>query len=101
MPGLICWNCGMGTDLEGRVMRSDTCPHCLADMRCCRGCRFFDPTSKWQCRETIDAPVTNKEKSNFCDYFQTRMAIHMQGKRVDEMMSKDEKKKRFDDLFND
>jgi len=101
MAGLICWNCGKSTDIEGRIMRSDACPHCLADLRCCRGCRFFDPTARWQCRETIDAPIPNKDKSNFCDYFQPRLAIHTGGKRIDGTMSRDQKKKRFDDLFED
>jgi hypothetical protein len=101
MAGLICWNCGKSTDIEGRLMRSDNCPHCLADLRCCRGCRFFDPTSRWQCRETIDGPETNKEKANLCDHFQARLAVHAAGRRMDETTSKAEKKKKFDDLFKD
>ena len=101
MAGLICWNCGRATDIEGKVMRSDACPHCRSDLRCCRGCRFFDPTSRWQCRESIDAPVPIKEKSNFCDWFQVRMAVHSHNKKMDLADSKDDRKKRFDDLFND
>jgi hypothetical protein len=101
MGGLICWNCGQSTGIEGKVMRSDSCEKCLADQRCCRGCRFFDPMSRAQCREHIDVPIPNKEKSNFCDYFQVRAAVQSGGKIIRDIESKDERKKKFDDLFKD
>jgi len=101
MGDLICWNCARGTGFEGKVMRSDACPQCSVDLRCCRGCRFFDPTSRWQCRETIDAPIPIKDKSNFCDWFQVRLAIHSHAKKVSDVDSKDERKKKFDDLFRE
>jgi len=100
MAGLICWNCGQSTGIEGKVMRADACDKCLADLRCCRGCRFFDPMSRSQCREHIDTPIPNKEKSNFCDYFQVRQAIQSGGRIVRDIESKDDKKKKFDDLFD-
>ena len=31
--GLLCWNCGKATGVEGRPTRNDSCPHCLADLR--------------------------------------------------------------------
>lgn len=101
MAGLICWNCGKATGFEGKIMRSDSCPHCNSDLRSCRGCRFFDPTAFRQCHESIDAPVPIKEKSNFCDWFQARQALHSHKGRPDILDSKDERKKRFDDLFDD
>lgn len=101
MAGLICWNCGQATGLDGKVMRSDACEKCLADQRCCRGCRFFDPMARSQCREHIGVPIPNKEKSNFCDYFQVRQAIQSGGRIIRDIETKDDKKKKFDDLFND
>jgi hypothetical protein len=82
-------------------MRSDACPNCLADLRTCRGCRHFDPTSRWQCRESIDGPIPLKDKSNFCDFFQARLAVHSHEKKGDLLDSKDQRKKKFDDLFKD
>ncbi len=101
MPDLICWNCARATGIEDKVMRADSCPHCQADLRCCRGCRHFDPSSRWQCRETIEAPIPLKEKSNFCDYFQMRQAFHSHQQKKNPIEAKDSKKKKFDDLFND
>jgi hypothetical protein len=99
--GLICWNCSRPTGLEGRVMRNDVCPHCRADLKCCRGCRHFDPSARWQCREVIDSPIPNKEKANVCDWFQVRLAVKGPGGRQHAADGKDERKKRFDDLFKD
>jgi hypothetical protein len=101
MPGLICWNCGRPTGIEGKVIRNDSCPQCLADLRACRGCRHFDPTARWQCRESIDGPVPIKEKSNFCDFFQVRMAVHSHEKKGTPIDAKEDRKKKFNNLFND
>ncbi|MBR2281840.1 MAG: hypothetical protein IJ863_04370 [Spirochaetales bacterium] len=38
-------------------------------MHTCRCCSFFSPDSHYGCRESIDEPVWDKEKQNFCDHF--------------------------------
>lgn len=53
-----------------RVGRRESCPKCGADLHCCRNCRFYDPTVYNECRETQAERVVEKEKSNFCDYFE-------------------------------
>ncbi|MFH1375001.1 MAG: hypothetical protein ABII79_14550 [bacterium] len=99
--GLLCWNCGRPTGLEGRVGRNDSCPHCLADMRCCRGCRHFDPQSRAQCREHIENNIPNKEKANFCDFFQMRNVVKRPGGISAQQDKKDVRRQKFDDLFDD
>ncbi len=99
--GLICWNCGRPTGIEGRVGRSDSCEHCLADLRCCRGCRHWEPGRRFQCKEPIETNIVNKEKSNFCDFFQMRDVFKRAGGVRSAEESKDDRRKRFDDLFED
>ncbi|MEE8149455.1 MAG: hypothetical protein V3T75_03275 [candidate division Zixibacteria bacterium] len=99
--GLLCWNCSKNTGLTGRISRADSCESCLADMRCCRGCRHFDPNRRFQCKESIETNIPNKEKSNFCDFFQVRIAFKRQGGVSYQDNTKDERKKNFDDLFED
>lgn len=96
--GLSCWNCGKDTGIEGKPTRLDHCESCLADLKCCRGCRFYDPFAAKQCRERIDDFVKNKEKANFCDYFQARV---VGAKALNNVDNKDSRKKKFDDLFSD
>ncbi|RMH55461.1 MAG: hypothetical protein D6679_11445 [Candidatus Hydrogenedentota bacterium] len=66
---LRCWNCGKLTGVHGRPARSDDCPHCRCDLRCCRGCRFHDPAAPSECLEPKAEVPADKEKANFCDFF--------------------------------
>lgn len=51
------------------VARSDTCPHCRADIRCCKMCQHYDVKAYNECREPSADRIVDKEKANFCDYF--------------------------------
>lgn len=65
---MICWKCKKEIDIES-VYRSTECPLCSAQLHVCKGCKFYAPGSHFDCRETVDDVVTDKERSNFCDYF--------------------------------
>lgn len=68
----VCHACGTSIDDRTRVYRTSVCPGCGRDLKCCLNCRFYDPSAHWQCRETIPEEVRDKEKANFCEYFQLR-----------------------------
>ncbi|MFZ5981237.1 MAG: hypothetical protein ACOYVF_11460 [Candidatus Zixiibacteriota bacterium] len=99
--GLLCWNCGSPTGIRDKVSRADACVKCMADLRCCRGCRHFDPTRRFQCKEPIETNIPNKEKANFCEFFQMRNVVKRPGGISHQTDNKEERKKRFDDLFKD
>ncbi len=63
-----CYYCG--TEFEAPVYRSSVCSSCGKDLKICLNCRFYSPGSHYDCRETISEPVRDKERANFCDYFQ-------------------------------
>ena len=65
----ICHACKKKISGELKVGRSDECPSCGADLRCCLNCRFYDRAVSKQCRETVSELVREKEKANFCEYF--------------------------------
>ena len=54
-----------------------------------------------QCRENIRTPVKDKEKNNFCDFFQKRDATKTPGGMGAAGGGKNDLKKRFDNLFDD
>ena len=58
-----------GAEISTPVRYSDECPSCKKILHSCRCCSFYSPDSHFGCRETIDEPVWDKEKANFCDYF--------------------------------
>ena len=66
-----CHSCKKGLNLEasGRVMRSDECPHCYANIHCCKMCDFYDKSAYNDCRESNADRILEKEMANFCDYF--------------------------------
>ena len=101
LEGLLCWNCGRPTGIKQRVSRSDNCYECDADLHCCRGCRHFGPGRRFQCKEPVETNHVNKEKANFCDFFQMRQVMKTAGGVTTKTENKEDRQKRFDDLFDD
>lgn len=66
---VACWRCGRAIDARAGVGRRDACLSCGGDLRCCRNCRFYDPTMNNQCREPQAERQVDKERGNFCDWF--------------------------------
>jgi hypothetical protein len=66
----ICHNCSKELTIERKVGRRDACPFCGGDLHVCLNCRFYDPGSYNDCREPQAERVVNKDRSNFCDYFE-------------------------------
>ena len=69
---MICWKCGTEIEVSGaaRILSSDSCPDCDYDLHVCRNCRFYDPNAHNECCEPQVEWVRDKEKANYCDYFQ-------------------------------
>lgn len=67
---LICFSCGTENTIAERVGRRDECEKCMADLHCCKNCRFYDPSAYNECKETSADVVREKAESNFCDFFE-------------------------------
>lgn len=65
---MICWKCHKETNIE-KPVRGDECPNCHADLHVCKACDFYESGSHNDCRESSAEFVSDKERSNFCDYF--------------------------------
>jgi len=57
-------------DLLLPLARHEECPHCRAQLHVCRMCVFFDTAAPQQCREPVADAVSDKQRANFCGYFQ-------------------------------
>ena len=64
-----CFHCGFQFPEKFEVFRSTTCPSCGSDAKVCLNCRFYSPSSHWECRETIPERVKEKDRANFCEFF--------------------------------
>jgi hypothetical protein len=70
---LSCWKCG--ASLEGLPLplgRRAECLVCRTELHICRMCRFYDPQAARACREPVAEEVRDKERANFCGYFEIR-----------------------------
>ena len=65
-----CQFCGAAINPPKPVPRQEECPSCKRDVHCCRQCRHFDPALNNSCRETNADWVADKDRRNFCDYFE-------------------------------
>lgn len=71
-----CWKCGGElVDLLLPLARLAECPHCRAQLHVCRMCTFYDPAVGQQCREPVADSVTDKQRANFCGYFQLKLNV--------------------------
>ena len=53
----------------------EVCELCGKDLHACLNCRFHKLGARWDCAETVDQSVPDKEHRNFCDWFQTNAAL--------------------------
>ncbi len=86
-----CHKCGSSVDIE-KVSRRDECASCGSDLRVCLNCTFYDEGRANQCFEPQAEQVKEKDRANYCDYFQFRE----QGQKKS---GKEEADKLWKDLF--
>lgn len=65
-----CVFCGTEVDDTNGIGRRDECLSCGGDLHSCLQCVFHDPSYANQCREPQAEDVYEKDRSNFCGYFQ-------------------------------
>jgi len=68
----LCFRCGCEVQLTSALQRTDSCRNCRSDLKVCLNCRFHDPGANNQCREPQAEWQTEKEKANFCEFFEYR-----------------------------
>ncbi|HBG66823.1 MAG TPA: hypothetical protein DDW78_10165 [Treponema sp.] len=71
----MCWKCGTDIDAGQPVTRSSLCPVCRSDLHSCRNCAYYEPGSHYDCHETVDELVADKERANFCGEFKLRLVF--------------------------
>lgn len=67
---LKCPNCGKEGEYPDRLSFRTTCVVCGIDLHTCRYCKFYSPYSYNSCIEPQAEFVSNREKNNYCEYFQ-------------------------------
>jgi hypothetical protein len=66
---VVCFACQKPIEVKDRVGFRDECD-CGADLHVCKCCSFYDVKSYNECREPSADVVREKERANFCDFYQ-------------------------------
>ena len=65
-----CFSCGNEIDFDRiKMQRTDTCPHCGADLHVCKNCEHWEPGSPNECREHVTEYIADRERTNHCTVF--------------------------------
>jgi len=75
--------------------RKSECQHCGEDLHICLNCRFYSETSHNKCIETKAEFQRNRDKANYCDYFEYRDTDSL----ASSSSNLAEARKKLDDLF--
>ncbi|MGH8278709.1 MAG: hypothetical protein ACRETQ_03975 [Gammaproteobacteria bacterium] len=62
----------------------------------CRQCRFYDPGKPQSCAEERADPPLNKQRANFCEYFEPRAGAY----RPADTSAAERAHTKLDNLFN-
>lgn len=65
-----CFHCKRELDSSSRPGRGDACPGCGSDVKVCLNCRFYERGAYNDCREPSAERVVNKDRANFCEFFE-------------------------------
>lgn len=80
----VCWACGAAL-VAADYGREGECPACGKQTHVCRNCRFFAPGRPADCAEPVAEPVADKQRANFCGYFEPHADTHQAGEDADQL----------------
>ncbi len=69
MNTVSCHQCNKQVKLEHKISFREECPYCLADLHICLNCQLYDESAYNECREPSAERVRDKERNNYCEYF--------------------------------
>ena len=94
---MVCHHCGKQIQFEtGYISRTEECPQCGSDVHCCLNCVNYDTAAHNRCREPQAEWVTDRERSNFCDFFTPNKSAKGDARKSAVML---EARSAFEDLF--
>jgi rRNA maturation protein Nop10 len=67
---LTCWSCHSILEFDPPLSRGESCHKCGWDVKVCKNCRFYDANAYRECREEQAERVYDKDKRNFCSWFE-------------------------------
>ena len=102
MPGMRtvsrCAECG--ALLQNLTDPVGQCPKCGFALHACKQCEHFDPSTRFECTQSIPARISPKDKLNDCPFFSIRMMVEKETSSKAAQRPNDARAA-FDNLFKD
>lgn len=96
----MCSFCGIPLPADRKPGFNETCESCGKDLHVCLNCHFHRPGARWDCVETIEQPVADKGRRNYCEWFETAPDLQQANAGASKERSAAEKARRdLDKLF--
>ncbi len=78
-----CVYCGTEIEVDGRIGRLEDCLKCGRYLHACIQCKLYDRGYHNDCRESQSVMVGDKEKANFCEFFDFGRDIECEEKAIE------------------
>lgn len=65
-----CYRCHKEISVNSVLRHHILCPCCSSALHCCKNCLYYDEFSPHKCSEPSADWVPDKEKPNFCEFFE-------------------------------
>ena len=73
-----CWSCGALLE-QHEYGRETVCLKCGKPTHVCKNCRNYAPGRPHDCIETSAEPVKEKERANYCEFFEPTCDVEGRG----------------------
>ncbi|HXZ79584.1 MAG TPA: hypothetical protein VEG30_06620 [Terriglobales bacterium] len=99
MPGTRtvsrCAQCG--TILQMLTEPLEQCPKCGFALHSCKQCTYFDPASRFECRQPIPERISPKDTRNDCQFFSIKTTVERETSTAASRV--DDARRAFENLF--
>ncbi len=90
-----CAQCG--TVLATITEPVGQCPKCGFELHSCKQCTYFDPASRFECRQPVPERVARKDARNNCTFYAIRVSVERETSTAASRV--DDARKAFENLF--
>ncbi|MFM7202637.1 MAG: hypothetical protein ACKO6N_17770 [Myxococcota bacterium] len=84
----FCHHCKREVPYDTRILRTETCPWCRADLHVCLNCKFHNASMYNECELNGTERVRERDRANHCSDFAFRDGVKGEDKTKEAAINK-------------